>query len=106
VVEKNLSVNRLVMRDAKTIALAHPSHALWIVTEMQHLDWYAKLHKQKVLNYVSYLNDSSFNLPPKTIMLTVLAKEDTAKLHNYTLKQHIDSSWSYNDTWFVYLQKN
>jgi hypothetical protein len=102
---RTLSINKLVIRDATQIAKANKDYRIWIGTEMQHLDWYAKLQDQKLLNHLAYLNDSSFKLPHKTILVTVIPKEDTLKINPYLHSNKIDSAWNYDRTWFIYMQK-
>lgn len=104
--EKITSINKLVVKDAEKIKKQYPGFNLWIATEMQHLDWYAKLNGHKVLNQVSLLNDSSFNLPPKTILLTAITMEDSTRLSSYASSGKPDSTWDYDNAWKIFLQKS
>jgi hypothetical protein len=104
--QKSATVNNLVIKDADSISLANPDYKIWIATEMQHLDWYAKLKGQKLLNYVAYLNDSSFKLPPRTILLTAITKEDTSHIVNYLQRKDIGQLRNYDNSWFIYQQRS
>lgn len=98
------SVNKLVTNDADSTGKANSGHAVWLATETSHLDWYAKLHKQKVMNNLSVLNDSSFRLPSKTILLTAVAKEDTPRIRKYLLRNDVSLYKNYNNSFFVFRQ--
>ncbi len=104
--QRPVSINKLVVDDADSIQKANPSAQVWIATEMQHLDWYAKLQHKKVFNRVAWLNDSSFRLPPKTILLTAITSEDTPQIRNYIKLPSTRQLRNYDDTWFVYLQSS
>ena len=103
---KTSSVNKLAVHDAGKFSELNPGKNVWIATEMQPLDWYAKLKGIKLLNHLSYLNDTAYKLPPNTILLTVVPQEDRSRLSSYLSSGKIDSSWNYDNTWFVYLEKN
>jgi hypothetical protein len=102
---ESLSINELVLRDEDSLKVKYHGYHTWIATELQHLDWYAKLHGRIILNNLTYLNDSSFSLPARTILISVIPKEDTGKIKTYLERKKIDSAWNYDQTWFLYLQK-
>jgi hypothetical protein len=102
--QKAMSVNGLVTNTADSLKKVTPGYAVWLATEMPHLDWYAKLHKQKVLNGLSFLNDSSFRLPPKTILLTSIAKEDTSSISTYLHRADVKQVRNYDNAYFVFRQ--
>ena len=99
-----MSVNGLATNEADSIRKANPGYDVWLATEMPHLDWYAKLQSQKVLNGLAILNDSTMRLPPKTILLTVVAKEDTAKISNYLHRSDVKQYRNYDNVYFVFRQ--
>ncbi len=101
----SISVNKLVTAEADSLQTANKGSVVWLATEMPHLDWFAKLHRQTVLNHLSFLNDSSFRLPPKTILLTAIAKDDTSFIRNYIGRPGVTLYRNYNDAVFLYLQK-
>jgi len=103
-VEKALSVNGLITREADSLQTAYPGFAVWIATEMPHLDWYAKLNAKQVLNDLSYLNDSLFRVPPKTILLTAIAKEDTAAISTWLRQPGVKQVRNYDDAYFLFRQ--
>ena len=102
--QKPFSVNGLVTNEADSIRKANPGYDVWLATEMPHLDWYAKLQSQKVLNGLAILNDSTLRLPPKTILLTVVAKEDTARISNYLHRSDVKQYRNYDNVYFVFRQ--
>ena len=102
--QKAMSVNGLVTNSVDSIQKANPGYAVWLATEMPHLDWYAKLHSKNVLTGLAFLNDSSFRLPPKTIMLTAAAKEDTARISNYLHRPDVKQYRNYDNVYFVFRQ--
>ncbi len=104
--EKAISVNGLVTNSVDSIQKANPGYAVWLATEMPHLDWYAKLHSKNVLNGLAFLNDSSFRLPPKTIILTALAKEDTVRISNYLHRPDVKQYRNYDNVYFVFRQNS
>jgi len=103
--KKALSVNGLVTREADSTRLANPGTAVWIATEMAHLDWYAKLNSKYVLNGLSRLNDSSFLLPPGTILLTAVAKEDTVHIRQYISRPDVTLLHNYDNAFFLFRQE-
>jgi hypothetical protein len=103
--QKAVSVNGLVTNEADSIQKANPGYVVWLATEMSHLDWYAKLHTQKVLNGLAFLNDSSFRLPPNTILLTAIAKEDTANISTYLRRAGVKQIRNYDNTYYIFQQE-
>ena len=107
--QKQPSVIQMITAQIDSIQAAEPSRItqnVWLATEMQHLDWYAKLHGKKVLNHVSYLADSTIQLPPKTILLTAITKEDTMQIRKYTSQPGVAFLRNYNNEWFLYIQSH
>lgn len=104
--ERSVTINKLVTAVADSIQKARPSYKVWIATEIQHLDWYAKLKNHTVLNYVYYLNDSSFTLPAKTIQLTAINKDDSSRIQTYLHTPGLTLFRNYDDNWLLYLQQN
>lgn len=102
---KAMSVNGLATNEADSIQKANPGYTVWLATEMPHLDWYAKLNAQKVLNRLSFLNDNSFRLPPKTILLTTVAMEDTVKISSYLGRADVKQIRNYDNVYFVFRQE-
>ncbi len=103
--QKVMSVNGLVTNEADSIQKANPGYTVWLATEMPHLDWYAKLHTQKVLNSLAFLNDSSFRLQPKTILLTAIAMEDTINIRSYLRRADVKQVRNYDNVYFVFRQE-
>lgn len=103
--QKNNSVNRLVTAIADSSKKANPDLTVWLATEMPHLEWYAKLNNQKVMTGLVFLNDSSFRLPPKTMLLTAIAYEDTAAISPYLRKPGVTLYRSYDNVILVYQEK-
>ena len=103
--QKAKSINGLVTNEADSVQNANPGYAVWLATEMPHLDWYAKLHKQKVLNGLAFLNDSSLRLPLKTILFTAIAKEDTVNISAYLRRADVKQVRNYDNTYFVFRQE-
>jgi hypothetical protein len=107
--KKQASVIQMIASQVDSIQAAEPSknmQQVWLATEMQHLDWYAKLKGEKVLNHVSYLADSAFRLPPKTILLTAITKEDTMQIRNYTSQPGVSLLRNFNNEWFLYIESH
>lgn len=102
--QKPASVYKLVTNEADSIGKTNPGHTVWLATETTHLDWYAKLHQQKVMNNLSVLRDSSFRLLPKIILLTAVAKEDTSRLRDYLQRKDVKLFQNYDNTFFVFRQ--
>ena len=104
--QKKNSVNRLVTAIADSSKKVNPDLNVWLATEMPHLDWYAKLNNQQVMTGLGTLNDSSFRLPPKTILLTAIAYEDTAAISLYLRKPGVTLYRNYDNVFFVYQEKS
>jgi len=107
--KKQPSVIQMITAQIDSIQAAEPSknfQNVWLATEMQHLDWYAKLKSKNVKNHVSFLADSTFQLPPKTILLTAITKEDTMHIRNYTSQPGVALLRNYNNEWFLYIQSH
>jgi hypothetical protein len=105
--DKKVSVIQMITAQVDSIQSAQSPQsmqAVWLATEMQHLDWYTKLKGKKVLNHVSFLADSAFRLPPKTILLTAITKEDTMQIRKYTSRPDVELLQNYNNEWFLYIQ--
>ena len=83
----------------------NPHLNVWLATEMPHLDWYAKLNNQQVITGLVTLNDSSFKLPPKTMLLTAIAYEDTAAISAYLRKPGVTLYRNYDNVFLVYHEK-
>lgn len=103
--QKAMSINGLVTQQADSLQKTNPGYTVWLATEMPHLDWYAKLNGQKVLNRLTALNDSAFRLPPKTILLVTVAKEDRVNISKYISKPGVKQVRNYDDTYFVFQQE-
>lgn len=104
--KKKDSVNRLVSAIADSSKKVNPDLNVWLATEMPHLDWYAKLNNQQVMTGLVTLNDSSFKLPAKTMLLTAIAYEDTAAISPYLRKPGVTLYRNYDDVFLVYLEKS
>ena len=103
--QKKNSVNRLVTAIADSSKKVNPDYTVWLATETPHLDWYAKLNNQQVMTGLVTLNDSSFRLPPKTLLLTAIAYEDTAAISPYLRKPGVSLFRNYDNVFLVYLEK-
>ena len=103
--QKKNSVNRLVTAMADSSKKVNPDFNVWLATETPHLDWYAKLNNQQVMTGLVSLNDSSFRLPPKTILLTAIAYEDTAAISTYLRKTGVTLYRNYDNVFLVYQEK-
>lgn len=99
------TINQLISAKADSIQNANPGKSVWVATEMPHLDWYAKLQKIHVVNRLPLLNDSTFNIPPQTIMLTAIAKEDSSFIGNYLRRPDVSLLENYDGAYLLFIQQ-
>lgn len=102
--ERPASENRFMSGKADSLQKANPGYQVWLATELPHLDWYAKLRRQRVLNGLDHLNDDSFRLPPRTFLLTGLATVDTARIRSYLQTGNARELGRYGNEFVVYMQ--
>lgn len=98
------TLNQLITAKVDSIQKANPVQNVWLATEMPHLEWYAKLQRIHVTSRLPVLNDSTFNTPPNTILLTAIAKEDSAYIANYLRRPGIKLVENYDDAFLLYIQ--
>jgi hypothetical protein len=99
------TVNQRITSRTKQLSKENHGKQVWLATEMPHLDWYAKLNHVHVLNRVPLLNDSSFQLPPATILLTAIAADDTTRLRNYISKPSVRLLENYDNSFLLFMEK-
>lgn len=99
------TINQLITRQADSLQKANPGYQVLLATELPHLDWYAKLQGKRVMNGLDHLNDSSFHLPPRTILLTTIAATDTMRVSPYLHSGKCRELSQYGNEFLVYWQE-
>jgi hypothetical protein len=103
---KGMSANQYAMHLADSTRKANPGKDIWLATEMQHLDWYAKLQGQKTLKNLRYLNDTTFHLPLNTILFTAINKEDSSRISDYLRRSDVSLHKNFHGAVLFFLQTN
>lgn len=98
------TINQLISSKVDSVQKSNLSQRVWLATEMPHLDWYAKLNKLHVVNGLPLLNDSLFNIPSQTVLLTAIAREDSSLLRKYRDRPDVILLQNYGDAYLLYIQ--